>query len=170
MKRGVLLLLIVLALALSGCEALEIGVNASRAGSSIDVTISETELNALLAESVASAATGVAFLPTVQFDNGTVSLSASLTDANGVSATGSLGFIITAEDNALRLYITTVAINGTDRSGASVLNLQVDLNREISAAAAGQTGAVFEGEDGALYVQSILVTPGELNVRIMLPR
>jgi hypothetical protein len=170
MKLRVLLLLVVFALAAAGCQALEIGVNAGRAGSSIDITVSEAELNALLAEAATSDGTGVTFLPTIQFDNGRVILNASLTDETGVSATGSIAFVVTEEDNQLRLYTTTVALNGTDASGAPVLNLQVELNRDIAAQTAGQTGAVFTGEDSALYVQSILITPGELNVRVMLPR
>lgn len=170
MKHRILLLIVVLALAVAGCQAVEIGINASRAGSSIDITIFEAELNALLAESAVSDTAGVNFLPSVQFENGTVILNASLTDENGVSATGSVAFILTEERNYPRVYLTTVAIGGTDRNGASVLNLQVDLNREIAAATAGQTGMIFEGGDDSLYIQSILVMPGELNVRIMLPR
>lgn len=170
MKLKAVILIVLLALLAAGCQALEIGVNAGRAGSSIDVTVSEQELNALLAEASATDGAGVAFTPTVRFDNGQVILNASLTDDSGVTATGSITVLVTEEDNQLRLYVTSVGLNGTDRNGSEVLNLQVALNREIAEQAAGQTGAVFEGEDGSLYVQSILIVPGELNVRVALPR
>ncbi len=112
MKLKALLLIGLLALALAGCQALEIGVNTGRGGASIDITVMEDELNALLADATVPDGSGVTFTPTITFDNGQIVLNAGITDETGASATGSITFIITEEDNQLRLYAASVALTG----------------------------------------------------------
>lgn len=169
MKRIMLLVFIVAALMAAGCQALEIAVVTGRAGASIEVTISEDELNDALAESVANSEVDVSVVPDISFGDGSITMSATVTGENGTNAAGSITFLITQEDNRLRIYTTNVSLVGTDSAGQQALNLEVAINREVAAELAGQTGATFDAVDGAVYVESIEVVPGELTVTIRLP-
>ncbi|MFN8379143.1 MAG: hypothetical protein U0452_10780 [Anaerolineae bacterium] len=169
MKRIMLLVFVLAALMVAGCQALEIGVVTGRSGASIEVTISEEELNAALAESVANADSEVSVVPEISFDNGSITLSATVTDANGTTASGSITFLVTQEDNKLRIYTTNVSLVGTDSAGNQALNLQVAINREVAQQLAGQTGPTFDPVDGAVYVDSIQIVPGEMTITVRLP-
>ena len=169
MKRMMLLVFMFTAVLAAGCQALEIGVMTGRSGASIEVTISEDELNAALAESVANAETDVSVVPTITFGNGTITLSATVMDADGTSAAGSITFLVAEEDNKLRIYTTSVSLTGTDSNGNEALNLQVSTNREIAADLADQTGPTFDTVEGAVFVQSIEIVPGEMTITIRLP-
>jgi len=169
MKRIILLVFLLAAALSAGCQALEIGVMTGRSGASIEITISEDELNAALAESVANADTDVSVVPAIAFDNGTITLSAAVTDTDGTTASGSITFLIAEEDNKLRIYTTAVSLVGTDSNGTEALNLQISTNREIAAELAGQTGPTFDTVEGAVFVQSIEIVPGEMTITIRLP-
>lgn len=169
MKRMMLLILAFAAMLAAGCQAVEIGVMTGRSGASIEVTVSEEELNAALAESVANTESDVSVVPAIAFGNGTITLSATVMDADGTSAAGSITFIVAEEDNKLRIYTTSVSLTGTDSNGNEALNLQVSTNREIAAAMAEQTGPTFDSVEGAVFVQSIEIVPGEMTITIRLP-
>jgi hypothetical protein len=171
MKRIGLLVFGLVALMAAGCQALEIGVITGRSGASIEITVSDEELNAALAESITASETdsGVSFTPTVTFDNGSITLSATLSDETGASASGNATFMVTQEDNQLRVYATQVSLVGTDSAGNQALNLQVAINRAIAAELEGQTGATFEPIPNQVYVESIELVPGEMVVTVRLP-
>ena len=169
MKRLLLLVFVLAALAAAGCQALEIGVVTGRSGASIEITVSDTELNSILAQSAPTTENGVAFAPTVTFDNGTITLAATITDDTGASASGNVTFAVTQENNQLAVYATQVSIVGTDAAGTQALNLQVALNRAIAASLEGQTGAQFEPVPNSVYVESIEIVPGEMVVTVRLP-
>lgn len=169
MKRIMLLVCMLAALLAAGCQALEIGVVTGRSGASIEVTLSEAELNAALADSVANSDADVSVVPEINFDDGSITMSATVTDADGTSAAGSITFVVTQEDNKLRIYTTNVSLVGTDSAGNQALNLQIAINREVAAALAGQTGPTFTPVDGAVYVESIEIVPHEMTITIRLP-
>lgn len=169
MKRIMLLAFALVALMAAGCQALQIGVVTGRGGASIEISVSEAELNTLLASSAPDAENGVSFVPEVQFDNGTVTMNATVSDETGASASGSVTFAVTQEDNQLRVYATNVSVVGTDRAGNQALNLQVALNREVAAQLEGQTGAYFEPVPDSIYVESIELLPNEMIVTVRLP-
>jgi hypothetical protein len=169
MKRMLLLVFGLVALMAAGCEALEIGVVTGRSGASIEITVSDEQLNQVLADSITSNEEGVSFTPTVTFDNGSVTLSATLTDGTGASASGNATFVVTQEENQLRVYATNVSLVGTDSAGNQALNLEVALNRAVAAELEGQTGAQFEAVPGSVYVESIEIVPGEMVVTVRLP-
>lgn len=169
MKRLLLLVFVMAALTVAGCQALEVGVVTGRSGASIEITISDTELNNILAQSAPTTENGVAFAPTVTFDNGTITLSATISDETGASASGNVTFVVTQENNQLAIYATQVSVVGTDAAGTQALNLQVALNRAIASELEGQTGATFEPVPNAVYVESIEIVPGEMVVTVRLP-
>jgi hypothetical protein len=169
MKRLLLLVFVLAALATAGCQALEIGVVTGRSGASIEIAISDAELNAVLAQSAPTTEDGVAFSPTVTFGNGTITLSATISDETGASASGNITFVVTQEDNQLAIYATEVSVVGTDAAGTQALNLQVALNRAIASELEGQTGAMFEPVPNSVHVESIEIVPGEMVVTIRLP-
>jgi hypothetical protein len=169
MKRLLLLMFVLAALTSAGCQALEIGVITGRSGASIEITVSDAELNAILAQSAPTSENGVAFTPTVTFDDGTITLAATIADETGASASGTISFVVTQEDNQLAVYATEVSIVGTDAAGTQALNLQVALNSAIVTELEGETGATFEPIPNTVYVESIEIVPGEMVVTIRLP-
>ena len=131
------------AFALVGCRRGDISID--RQAGTINVTLSESDVNAAIEAALSAAANPLLRNPSVDLQNGTIVVSGEhlRRDGSGQTVSGSLTFSPTVANNQLSISVTAVDIEGVTLDDADAQDFANRIAERINAAIA-RTARVLE--------------------------
>jgi regulator of protease activity HflC (stomatin/prohibitin superfamily) len=143
MFRTLLMIVAVGAFALVGCRRGDISID--RQAGTINVTLSESDVNAAIEAALSAAANPLLRNPSVDLQNGTIVVSGEhlRRDGSGQTVSGSLTFSPTVANNQLSISVTAVDIEGVTLDDADAQDFANRIAERINAAIA-RTARVLE--------------------------